>query len=83
MKLLSQSASYSPLVVTEHGIGFLCTRTRELRKAFSVHVSPAPVNVRPATPEEAKSFYELRQFHAQEAGAYYDRATATGGNTGD
>lgn len=72
----------SPLVVTEHGTGFL-TEQGELRKTFGTHVSPAPVAVRPATAEEARAFFEQRLAVRRELTAYYDRKTACGGYTGD
>jgi hypothetical protein len=62
----------SPLVVTEHGTGFLDERN-ELRKAFGTHVSPRPVNVRPATAEEARAFFAHRLAVRRDLTAFYNR----------
>lgn len=67
----------SPLVVTEHGTGFL-TEKGELRKTFGTHVSPAPAQVRPATASEAREFFEHRRALRRELSAHYDCKTFTG-----
>lgn len=72
----------TPLVVTEHGTGFIDERG-DLRLPFGAHRSPAPVQVRPATAEEARAFFEQRMAVRRELSAYYDRKTACGGYTGD
>lgn len=61
----------SQLCVTEFGTGFLDVRTRELRKAFGVHVAPEPQNVRPATEQEAREFFRDRATINQELCAWY------------
>ncbi len=80
MKLDSLPTSFSPLVVTEHGTGFLCARTRELRKAFGVHVSPVPRDIRPATEDEARAFFTHRAGISADLSAFYARP---GVNSGD
>lgn len=74
---LTKMFTASPLVVTEHGTGFL-TQQGELRKSFGTHVSPAPNHVRPATAEEARDFFRRRIATRRDLGAYYARATYTG-----
>ncbi len=78
MKRNTASASFTPLVVTEFGTGWFCPNTRELRQNFGVHVSPAPLSVRPATEAEAREFFEVRAHTRRELTAYYARSTYTG-----
>lgn len=68
----------SPLVVTEYGTGFMCPRTREIRLAFGIHVSPEPKDVQPCTEAEAKAFFASRGFVRRELTALYERADARG-----
>lgn len=62
----------TPLVVTEHGTGFIDGRG-ELRKAFGTHVSPAPTQVRPATAAEARAFFESRLEIRRQLTAHYSK----------
>lgn len=69
----------SEIIVCEHGTGFLDQRG-ELRKAFGVHVSPPPTEVRPATTAEVRAFWEQRMHVRRELTAYYSRPNLDSGD---
>lgn len=66
----------SPLVVADQGAGFLDGTHNELRTAHVTHCRPT--NVRPATAEEARAFFEHRRAVRRDLVAYYDSKTFTG-----
>lgn len=59
----------SPLVTTDAGTGFLDAVHNEVRGAFYTHCRPT--NVRPATAEEARAFFEHRRSLRKTLGDYY------------
>lgn len=65
--------TFSPLVSTEHGVGFLDQATGELHRAFGVHVSPLPRCFFAVTEAEMIAFYAHRSAVRVQQGAYYDR----------
>lgn len=70
--------SVSPLVSTEHGVGWWDGVRRELRLVFGVHVSPVPQQMRPATEMEVRLFYSIRHQTKKNLLAYYAKRTLTG-----
>lgn len=69
--MTTQRFTFSPLVVTEHGTGFLDQATGELHKAFAVHVSPRPRCFFAVTEEQLRAFYLARATTHAELCGYY------------